>query len=189
MKKYKGLLALLILFFGFTTAYAHSPLFKVTRVLQGDLIEVSGQKGKFMVRLTGIDSPEFWQPEPAKSQPFARQARDYLASLIQGKMVKIRSYGGQAGCFLLGEVLLGKKNINLEMVKAGLAEVFRAKIPQNLNLALYKKSEAEAKAAKKGMWIQGDKYVSPMLWCKRQKAKSLCSFILYGILQQGSTKK
>ncbi|MBW2084336.1 MAG: thermonuclease family protein, partial [Deltaproteobacteria bacterium] len=97
MKKYKGLLALLILFFGFTTAYAHSPLFKVTRVLQGDLIELSGQEGKFTLRLAGIDSPELWQPEPAKSQPFARQARDYLASLIQGKMVKIRSYGGQAG--------------------------------------------------------------------------------------------
>jgi endonuclease YncB( thermonuclease family) len=35
----------------------------------------------------------------------------------------------------------------------------------------YWKAEQEAKAAKKGMWAQGDKYVSPREWRKKSGGK------------------
>jgi endonuclease YncB( thermonuclease family) len=65
---------------------------------------------------------------------------------------------------MLGEVFSEDRNINLEMVKAGLAEVYRGTPVAGLDLELYWKAEREAKAAKRGMWVQGDKYVSPGEW-------------------------
>jgi len=66
----------------------------------------------------------------------------------------------------LGVVFLGRKNVNLEMVKAGYAEVYRGIPVAGFNSAPYWKAEEEARAAKKGMWAQGDKYVSPGEWRK-----------------------
>ena len=61
------------------------------------------------------------------------------------------------------------KNANLEMVKAGLAEVYRGKHAMYFNPNMYQKAEAEARKANRGMWSQGDKYVSPREWRKMQK--------------------
>jgi endonuclease YncB( thermonuclease family) len=52
------------------------------------------------------------------------------------------------------------------MVKAGLAEVYRGTPAKGLNMEPYWKAEEEARRAGKGMWVQGDKYVSPRDWRK-----------------------
>jgi endonuclease YncB( thermonuclease family) len=54
--------------------------------------------------------------------------------------------------------------MNLEMVKAGLAEVYRGKPADGLNLGPYWNAEAEAKKTGIGMWSLGDKYISPKEW-------------------------
>jgi endonuclease YncB( thermonuclease family) len=46
------------------------------------------------------------------------------------------------------------------MVKAGLAEVYRGKQPRYFNVKIYQDAESEAKKAKRGMWIKGDKYIT-----------------------------
>jgi endonuclease YncB( thermonuclease family) len=60
-------------------------------------------------------------------------------------------------------------NVNLEMIKAGFAEVYRGKPPRNFDPEPYKKAEQEARENKRGMWSQGDKYISPKEWRKQQK--------------------
>ena len=60
-------------------------------------------------------------------------------------------------------------NVNLEMVKAGLAEVYRGKPAGGLNLEPYWNAEAEAKKAGIGMWSLGDKYISPKEWRRMHK--------------------
>jgi len=45
------------------------------------------------------------------------------------------------------------------MIRAGLAEVYRGKPPQGLNMAPHQK--AEAKQEQRWMWSLGDKCVSP----------------------------
>ena len=59
--------------------------------------------------------------------------------------------------------------MNLEMVKAGLAEVYRGRPAGGLNLGPYWKAEAEAKKAGIGMWSLGDKYISPKAWRQMDK--------------------
>jgi micrococcal nuclease len=60
--------------------------------------------------------------------------------------------------------LLNGKKINLEMVKVGLAEVYRGKPATGMDMKPYWKAEEEAKAAKRGMWVLGNQYMSPRDW-------------------------
>ena len=60
-------------------------------------------------------------------------------------------------------------HINVEMVRAGLAEVYRGEKPRGLDMNPYWKAEEQARAAKKGMWSLGGKYVSPREWRKMQR--------------------
>ena len=61
------------------------------------------------------------------------------------------------------------KSINLEMVKAGLAEVYRGQPAKGFDNGAYWKAEKEAREAGRGMWSLGDKYVSPREWRKMKK--------------------
>lgn len=65
-------------------------------------------------------------------------------------------------------------NVNLEMVKAGYAEVYQSKTPRGFNMITYFKAENEAKINNIGIWSLGDKYVSPKKWRKEyiRKAKA-----------------
>jgi micrococcal nuclease len=68
-------------------------------------------------------------------------------------------------------IYLYPKNINLEMVKAGLAEVYRGKPPKGFDPAPYRNAEKVAKEAKMGMWSLGDNYISPKEWRRIQREK------------------
>ena len=57
------------------------------------------------------------------------------------------------------------------MVKQGLAEVYRGKYPCGFDITPYRQAETEAFKAGRGMWSQGEKYVSPKEWRERQKKK------------------
>jgi len=84
--------------------------------------------------------------------------------LVLNKNVEIKEYGHDRHVRTLGVVFLDGKNINLEMVNAGLAEVYRGDLARGLDMVPYWKAEEKAKAAKRGMWTQGDKYISPREW-------------------------
>jgi micrococcal nuclease len=88
-------------------------------------------------------------------------------SLVLNQVVDIHSYGFDGDGRMLGEVILEDKNINLQMVKAGLAEVYRGKPAAGQNMEPYWKAEEEAKIAKRGMWVLGSKYVSPQEWRRK----------------------
>jgi endonuclease YncB( thermonuclease family) len=47
------------------------------------------------------------------------------------------------------------------MVKAGLAEVYRGRHAKGFNPKIYQDAESEAVKEKRGMWVLGDKYISP----------------------------
>ena len=68
----------------------------------------------------------------------------------------------------LSEVFVNGNNVNLEMVKAGLAEVYRGTPAKGQDVGPYTKAEEEARRAQKGMWALGDKYVSPREWRRMQ---------------------
>ena len=91
--------------------------------------------------------------------------------MILNKVVNIKGYGLDGYNRILGLIYLNGKNINLEMVRAGLAEVYRGRPPKGFDSTSYLKAEAEARGAKRGMWSLGDKYISPREWRKMHRGK------------------
>jgi endonuclease YncB( thermonuclease family) len=85
------------------------------------------------------------------------------------KNVTINDYGDDRYGRILGVVFVDGTNVNLEIIKAGLFEVYRGKLAAGLNLDPYWKAEAEANKANHGMWSLGDKYISPREWRKMRR--------------------
>jgi len=161
--------ALLIIFLLNFPALSVAGQFKITRVYDGDTVKVQGNDIEIMVRLVGIDAPETSRKKREPGQPYSQKAKKYLAGLVLNKTVDIKAYGLDRYNRILGVISHDGKNINLEMVKAGFAEVYRGKPPRDLAMKPYLKAEKRAREAKTGMWSQGDKYISPKDWRKMQK--------------------
>ena len=142
--------------------------FKVTKVYDGDTLKARGSDIEIKVRLVGIDTPEI----PRKNrpgQPYGYEAKIALARLILDKEVEIKGYGLDRNNRILGVIYLEGKNINIEMVRAGLAEVYRGGRPRDLNLDPFWLAEKEATEALRGIWSLGDEYISPREWRKKHR--------------------
>jgi endonuclease YncB( thermonuclease family) len=64
------------------------------------------------------------------------------------------------------ELIFDGKNVNLEMVKAGYAEVYRGPPAPGFDNSPYWHAEEDGRAAKRGMWVQGNKNASREEWRK-----------------------
>ena len=115
-------------------------------------------------RLVGIGAPERSKKKREPGQPFSQKAKEHLAGLVLNKSVDIKQYGVDRYGKILGVIVLEGININLEMLKMGFAEVYRGKPLRGFDLAPIFAARKEAMEKKRGMWVQGDKYVSPREW-------------------------
>jgi micrococcal nuclease len=156
------LLAILLIF----PAISSAGQFKVVRVYDGDTIKAIGHDIEITVRLVGIDAPETSKNKHEPGQAFSQSATKYLANLVLNNIVDVKGYGTDRYHRILGVVFADGHNVNIEMIKAGLAEVYRGKPAKNLDLDPYWNAEKEAKKAKRGVWALGDKYTSPKEWRK-----------------------
>ena len=161
------LISLLLLF----PALSLAGEFKVTRVYDGDTVKAEGHDIEIKVRLVGIDAPETSRKKREPGQPYSQQSKKHLAGLVLNKTVDIKGYGLDKYSRILGVIYLEGKNINLEMIKAGLAEVYHGLAPKGLNLSPYWQAEKEAREAKMGMWSLGNKYISPKDWRRMKRGK------------------
>lgn len=117
----------------------------VTRVADGDTLTLVDARGtQHRVRLWGIDCPE-------KAQSFGRKAGSVLAGMVLKKNVRIEVKDTDQYGRKVGRVFLGNQDINLEMVRRGLAwhYVHFARNAQDLAEA-----EKSARAARTGLWSE-----------------------------------
>ena len=163
--------ALLIFFLLSFPTLSLAGQFKITRVYDGDTVKAQGNDIEIIVRLVGIDAPETSRKKRDTGQPYSQKAKKYLASLVLNKTVDIKGYGLDRYNRILGVIYLNKQNINLEMIKTGLAEVYRGKPAREFDTEPYLEAEKRAREAKTGMWSLGDKYISPKHWRKIQKGE------------------
>lgn len=145
---------------------AHAQEVKITWVYDGDTVKAEGGDKEVRIRLLGIDAPELSHKKGQRSQPFARKARTHLIRLVYGRVVTVKGYGTDKYGRLLGVIHKNGKNINMEMVKAGLAEVYRGKMPPGFDATVFHVAEKAARMEQKGVWSTGVVYVSPRLWKK-----------------------
>jgi endonuclease YncB( thermonuclease family) len=123
---------------------------KVVWVVDGDTIHVESGGRKEKIRLLNINAPE-------QKQPFCKAAGKHLRKLLAGKTVRLapesegdRFTKGDHGR-TLAFVFVGETNVNVEMVRAGLAKFFtkfgRGRFGDTIEAA-----EKEARKAKRGIW-------------------------------------
>lgn len=86
----------------------------VTRVADGDSIEVQTGSGSLEVRLAGVNAPEL-------DECYGDVARDHLAASIQGEMVGLEIDGIDQFGRTLASVWLGDELVNLKLVTSGKA--------------------------------------------------------------------
>ena len=138
--------------------------FKVVGVYDGDTIKVIENGKEITIRLVGIDAPEISTKKHLPGQPFCLKAKEYLSALVLNKVVNIKFYGKDDSENSLGEIFAEKVNVNIEMINAGLAEVYRGKPAQDLEITTYRDAEKKAKEDVKGIWELRDQYFSPWDW-------------------------
>jgi micrococcal nuclease len=136
--------------------------YQVYRVVNGVTFIVKRGSVQITIRLIGIEAPEMSGRRHQVEQRFPLEAEQHLSKLILGKAVDVKSYGVDRNGRTLGEVfLLNGRNVNLEMLQSGLVEVYREIQAAGPDIRPYRQAEEEARKAKRGMWVQGEGYVSP----------------------------
>jgi endonuclease YncB( thermonuclease family) len=144
--------------------------FKVTRVYDGDTFRAIGHDIEIKVRLVGIDAPEVSKKKNESGQPFSNKAKQFLSGMVLNKTVDIQGYGIDRYGRQLAVVYIDGKNVNLELVKAGFAEVYRGKPPRNFDVSPYQEAEKAVKKEMKGIWsLCPNMNISPKDWRKVKK--------------------
>jgi endonuclease YncB( thermonuclease family) len=132
------------------------------RIADGDSFTVarSGSGAKEEIRIFGIDAPE-------RSQPWSRRAREALSERVYGKMVRIEPVERDRHRRIVAEVRADGASVGEAQVRDGHAWVFRRYTDSQALLAL----EAEAKAARRGLWSlpEGER-VPPWEWRDGKRA-------------------
>ena len=131
----------------FTTQIGRSDFVLVRSVVDGQTIVVSNI-GR--VRLLGIAAPKIGRGLDT-SAPFAAEARDRLTALLLNRWVRIEPDAGGGASRHVAYVVTGDGTfVNATMVREGLARlVARAALSR---LGELQRAEAEAQAARRGMW-------------------------------------
>ena len=130
----------------------------VVGVHDGDsLTLLTADRVQLKIRLEGIDAPEL-------GQAFGNAAKKALSDLAFGRRVQVQVTGVDRYKRTLGVVLVDGKNINLEMVRRGLAWRYDQ---YSKDAALLAAQDA-AKAARRGLWADVEP-VAPWAWRKLKK--------------------
>ncbi len=115
---------------------------RVVKVSGGDTITVlDSSKAQHKIRFHGIDAPE-------KKQAFGNASRKFLAGLVANREVRVAWSKRDRYQRILGTVFVDGKDVNLEMLKAGMAWHYKK---YDTNPA-YAKAETEARTARRGLW-------------------------------------
>jgi micrococcal nuclease len=120
------------------------------------LVVVTQDQASLNVKLLGIEAPEESglprdKASAVPGQPYGRQAATYLHDLLAGKQVQLDDYGKDRRGRILAVVWLGDLNVNLILVKEGLAWVSPTLKSTSVRVQL-EVAERQAQVGRYGLW-------------------------------------
>ena len=121
---------------------------KVIHVADGDTITVLQNSKQYKIRLHGIDTPE-------KKQNFGHKAKKFTSSMIFNQRVKVITYSTGKYGRTIGVVYLGNQCLNEELVKNGLAWVYKKYCSESF-CNHWLQLEKNARKNKLGLWINNN---------------------------------
>ena len=152
MQYLSGILALLLLILAVSCATPATPATLVTRVIDGDTIEVNITGTIYKVRYIGIDTPELDDKRP-EFCTLAQEATRLNRQLVEGKKIRLEKDVSETDKYgrLLRYVYVDDILVNAELVRQGLAwaKVYE---PDTKYQNTLEKAEAKAQEGKIGLW-------------------------------------
>jgi len=146
---------------------------RVIRVTDGDTIVVlDANDAQHKIRLQGIDAPE-------RGQAYGTKSKEHLSDSVAGKFVVVEYEKRDRYERILGKVLLGDEDMNLEQISAGLAWHYKKYQGEQTvtDRVAYSDAEMDARKYKRGLW--GDPNPMPP-WdyrkAKRNQMKAIKPF-------------
>lgn len=127
----------------------------MVRVVDGDslFVQRSSAAPREEIRIFGIDAPE-------RSQPWSRRSREALSQRVFGKVVRIEPVDRDRHGRMVARVYVDGVSLGAAQVREGHAWVYRRYDDSKAGLAL----EAEARAARRGLWSLPEPPVPPWEW-------------------------
>jgi endonuclease YncB( thermonuclease family) len=114
---------------------------RVTRIIDGDTLDVQLDSGPIRVRLDSIDAPE-------RAQPWGDKATDALARRVADREVELSVTEQDRYDRLVSTVFAGGENVNTWLVEQGHAWAYR----QYLNDKTMTSREEQARSTRVGLW-------------------------------------
>ena len=119
---------------------------RVVRIADGDTITIlDAANTQHKIRLYGIDAPE-------SRQAFVQKSKQHLSSLVFGKDVRVKYKSRDKYGRILGMVFADGKDVNLEILKAGLAWHYK----RYDSTPTYAAAELEARQSRRGLWADSN---------------------------------
>jgi micrococcal nuclease len=125
---------------------------RVTRVVDGDTVEVRVGDRLEDIRYIGLDTPESVAPDEPE-ECFGKQAAKFNSRLVEGEEVRLvfdRERRDRYGR-LLAYVYLGDEFVNAALVRRGYARTLMI-APNDRFASLFARLEREAGKAGRGLW-------------------------------------
>ncbi len=130
------------------TAWAATLEGWVVAIQDGDTITVlDDARMQHRIRLSGIDAPE-------KRQAFGNRSREALGSMVFRKRVTVEWSKLDRYQRIVGKVISGGRDVNLEQVRLGLAWHYKqyAREQSATDQAAYDRAEQAARERRTGLW-------------------------------------
>ena len=127
-------------------SYRPTKLYKCIRVIDGDTVILMRGEKRLRVRLVGIDAPESSQ-RSLDFIPIGYNSKKFLENLILNKRVWFISQGKGYYGRDLGEIVLGKRSVNLLMLRKGQAVSYYGNTESR-----FAQAEYMAKLKRLGIW-------------------------------------
>lgn len=157
---FRGMFALLLAL-SVNAAVAESIDCKVVGVSDGDTLTcLTDAKQQIKVRLAQIDAPE-------KAQPFGDRSKQALSGLVFGQQVTLERETTDKYGRLVAKVIHGDQDVNLEMVRSGMAWVYDqyARDPE------YFAAQDSARSSRTGLWADANP-LRPSEWRRGDSSRT-----------------
>jgi micrococcal nuclease len=116
---------------------------RVTRVIDGDTLDVVLSSGRIRVRLHGIDAPE-------RDQPGGTESGEWLRQRVQSREVLLEPVSQDRYERIVAIVYLDDANVNRELLRTGHAWAYRSFLRRADRI--FCDIEATARGARIGLW-------------------------------------
>ena len=158
LMKNKFFMVLAAIFFLATSAQAEPAT--VVNVVDGDTLKVATEQGITIVRLYGVDSPE-------RSQAHGQSARDFVASMVFGKIVDVASVGRDRYGRTVALVMVGTQCLQEQLLLQGYAWVYPQYCRERFCQA-WTTLQGISAGNKVGLWMDPAP-VQPWVWRKQSR--------------------